>query len=150
MERMDMSKLSASDRRILITAVIVVLGGIVGIVDRWGLFAIIGGLAGLGAVLVVLQPQLMPTMQMPVPKATALLVLGVVAALGFVIAALGYVSYVLDVMRIMSILFDIGLIASIALAYFAWMEYQGSMGSAGAAASAPPPPPPAAEPPAAE
>ena len=66
---MDMSKLSASDRRILITAVIVVIGGVVSIIDRWGIGGILGGLAGLGAALVVLQPQLMPTMRLPAPKA---------------------------------------------------------------------------------
>jgi len=145
---MDMSKLSASDRRILITAVIVVIGGVVAIMDRWGIGAIIGGLAGLGAVLVVLQPQMMPTMSLPAPRATSLLVLGGIAAVGFVLSALQWLSYVFDV-RIMTILFDIGLVAAIALLYFTWTEYQGATRSAPAAPAAPPPPP-AAEPPAAE
>ena len=145
---MDMSKLSTADRRILITAVIVVIGGIVAILDRWGIAAIIGGLAGLGAVLVVLQPQLMPTMSLPAPKATSLLVLGAIAAIGFVLSALQWLSFVFDI-RIMTILFDIGLVAAIALLYFAWLEYRGSTAPAGAPPSATPPPP-AAEPPAAE
>ena len=142
---MDMSKLSASDRRILITAVIVVIGGVVSIIDRWGIGGILGGLAGLGAALVVLQPQLMPTMRLPAPKATSLLVLGGIAAVGFVLSALQWLNYVFDV-RLYTILFDIGLIAALALLYFAWMEYQGSTSSSAPPASAPPPPP--AQPPA--
>jgi hypothetical protein len=145
---MDMSKLSASDRRILITAVIVVIGGVVAIMDRWGIGAIIGGLAGLGAVLVILQPQLMPTMRLPAPRATSLLILGGIAAVGFVLSALQWLGYVFD-FRIMTILFDIGLVAAVALLYFTWMEYQATTAS-GAPASSAPPPPPAAEPPAAE
>ena len=133
---MDMSKLSAADRRILITAVIVVIGGVVAIMDRWGIGAIIGGLAGLGAALVVLQPQLMPTMRLPAPKATSLLVLGGIAAVGFVLSALQWLSFVFDI-RIMTILFDIGLVAAIALLYFAWTEYQASTGTATMAGSAP-------------
>lgn len=144
---MDMSKLSASDRRILIAAVIVVIGGVVAIMDRWGIAAIIGGLAGLGAVLVILQPQMMPTMKLPAPKATSLLVLGGIAAVGFVLSALQWINYVFEI-RIMTILFDIGLVASIALVYFAWLEYQAS--GAGAASASAPPAPPAVEPPAAE
>jgi hypothetical protein len=147
MERMDMSKLSASDRRILITAVIVIIGGVVSIIDRWGIGGIIGGLAGLGAALVILQPQMMPTMRLPAPKATSLLVLGGIAAVGFVLSALQWLSFVFDV-RIYTILFDIGLIAAIALLYFAWIEYQGSTASSAPAAAAPPPPPPADAPPA--
>jgi hypothetical protein len=144
---MDMSKLSASDRRILITAVIVIIGGVVSIIDRWGIGGIIGGLAGLGAALVILQPQMMPTMRLPAPKATSLLVLGGIAAVGFVLSALQWLSFVFDV-RIYTILFDIGLIAAIALLYFAWIEYQGSTASSAPAAAAPPPPPPADAPPA--
>jgi len=142
---MDMSKLSAADRRILITAVIVVIGGLVAVMDRWGIGAIIGGLAGLGAVLVILQPQMMPTMRLPAPKATSLLVLGGIAAVGFVLSALQWLSYVID-FRIMTILFDIGLVAAIALLYFTWQEYQAATGSAGSSPSVPPAPP-ATEPP---
>ena len=120
---MDMSKLSASDRRIFIAAVVVVLGGVVSIIDRWGIGGILGGLAGLGAALVVLQPQMMPAMKLPAPKATSLLVLGGIAAVGFVLSALQYFPYVID-LRPFTILFDIALVAAIALAYFAWQAYQ--------------------------
>ena len=150
---MDMSKLSANDRRIFIAAVVVVVGGVISIIDRWGIGGILGGLAGLGAALVVLQPQLMPTMKLPAPKATSLLVLGGIAAVGFVLSALQYFAFVID-LRPFTILFDIALVAAVALAYFAWLEYQAaSKGGAPAAPSAPaspPPPPPAMEPPAGE
>ena len=147
---MDMSKLSAGDRRIFITAVVVVLGGVVSIIDRWGIGGILGGLAGLGAALVVLQPQLMPTMKLPAPKATSLLVLGGIAAVGFVLSALQYIGFVFDI-RLYTILFDIALVAAILLLYFTWQGYQGAPKSAAAAPPAsPPPPPPTMDPPAGE
>ena len=144
---MDMSKLSASDRRIFITAVVVVVGGVVSIIDRWGIGGILGGLAGLGAALVVFQPQMAPTMKLPAPKATTLLVLGAVAAIGFLLSALQYIGFVFDI-RLYTILFDIALVAAIVLFYFAWQEYQAAPKAGSAAPSAPPPPPPS-EPPAA-
>lgn len=148
---MDMSKLSASDRRIFIAAVVVVLGGVISIVDRWGIGGILGGLAGLGATLVVLQPQMMPTMKLPAPKATSLLVLGGIAAAGFVLSAIQWLPSVFD-MRPYTILFDIALVAAIALLYFAWQEYQAAPKAAAPEApmSPPPPAPPSMEPPAGE
>ena len=125
-ETMDFSKLSAADKRLLICVAGVILGGIVGIIDAWGIGATIGLLAGLAAAAVILQPQLAPTMQLPAPKATSLIVLAAIAAIGFALSALTYLSYVLSVTRIYSILFDIGLVAAIALLYFAWLGYQGT------------------------
>ena len=122
---MDFSKLSSADKRLLICAAGVILGGIVGILDAWGIGATIGLLAGIAAAAVVLQPQLAPTMQLPAPKATLLLVLGAIAAIGFVLSALTYFSYVVEITRIYTILFDLGLVAAIALLYFAWLGYQG-------------------------
>lgn len=146
---MDMSKLSASDRRIFIAAVVVVVGGVVSIIDRWGIGGIVGGLAGLGAALVVLQPQMMPTMKLPAPKATSLLVLGGIAAVGFVLSALQYFAFVIDI-RPFTILFDIALVAAIALLYFTWQEYQAAPKAAAPDAPMSPPPPPSMEPPAGE
>lgn len=127
---MDFSKLSAADRRILIAAVLVIVGGIVSIVDNWGVGGIVGGLAGLGAAFVVLQPQVAPTMKISTPKATLLLVLGAVAALGFIVSALQWYEDILRVTRVFNLLFDIGLVAAIVLAYFAWAGYKAMMPAA--------------------
>jgi len=163
---MDFSKVSASDKRMLIAAVGVVIGGLISIIDRWGIGGIIGGFAGLGAILVVLQPQLSPAMKLPAPKATLLLGLGAVAAGGFILSALQYIGFIFDP-RIYTILFDLGLVSALVLTYFAWLGYKAAQGTAAAAgatapaapaptaatpAPAPPaatPAPPPAEPPAA-
>lgn len=149
---MDFSKLSAGDKRLLIAAAVALLGGIISIIDRWGVGGIIGGLAALGVILVLLQPQLSPAMKLPAPKATLLFGLGGVAAVGFILSALQYIEYIGNVGRIYTLLFDLGLVAAIVLAYLAWMGYKAAQGmappaSAAAAASlaapaAPPPPPP--------
>lgn len=147
---MDISKLSAADKRMFFAAIGVLIGGVVSIIDRWGIGGIVGGLAGLGAIFVLLQPQLQPAMKLPAPKATLMLGLGLVAAGGFVLSALQYISYVFDP-RIYTVLFDLGLVAALVLAYFAWQGYKATQGTAAAAAPAAPPAAatPGSEPPAA-
>ncbi|HUG28905.1 MAG TPA: hypothetical protein VMQ65_00110 [Candidatus Limnocylindria bacterium] len=133
---MDFSKLSAGDKRLLIAAAVALLGGLVSIIDRWGVGGIIGGLAALGAILVLLQPQLSPAMKLPAPKATLLLGLGGIAAVGFILSALQYLEDVFSLGRIFTILFDIGLVAAIVLAYLAWLGYKAAQGTAAAASPA--------------
>jgi hypothetical protein len=142
-----MSKLTPSERRIFIAAIVVVVGGLAAIIDAWGIGGIVGGLAGLGAVLVLLQPQMMPAMQLPAPKPTLLLALGVVAAIGFIVSALQYSDYISRFGRVFTLLFDVGLVASLALAYLAWLNSKALQPAATPAAAAPAsenPQPPAA------
>ena len=77
---MNISSLSAGDKRVLYAAIGVIIGGVIGIVDRWGSGAIIGLLAGIAAAVVVLLPQLSPSTKLPAPKGLTLLILGIVAA----------------------------------------------------------------------
>jgi hypothetical protein len=141
---LDLSKLSAADKRIFYAAVGVVIGGIIGIVDAWGIFGILGLLGGLAAAFIVLQPQVAPTVKLPMPRAQALLASGGIAAGGFGLAILTYLGYALDIGRIYSILFDLGFVAALALAWFAWTEYKATVPAAAAPAATPPPAPPAA------
>jgi hypothetical protein len=135
---MDFSKVSASDKRMLIAAVGVVIGGLISIIDRWGIGGIIGGFAGLGAILVILQPQLSPAMKLPAPKATLLLGLGAVAAGGFILSALQYIGFIFDA-RIYTLLFDLGLVAALVLAYLAWLGYKAAAPGGAPATGAPAP-----------
>ena len=144
---MDLSKLSAADKRILYAAVGVIVGGIVGIIDAWGIFATLGLLGGLAAAFIVLQPQLAPSVKLPMPRATALFAAGAIAAGGFALAILTYLRYALDLGRIYTLLFDLGFIAALALAWFTWAEYKKAMPAASATSAATTPPssaPPAA------
>jgi hypothetical protein len=154
---MNFSSLSASDRRLVITAAIAALMALVSFFDPtgdWGMTVGISLIAALAAIAVVMWPQLSPNSPLPVPKALSLLVLGAVTAGGFVIAALVYLSYIFSI-GVFSILFDVGLVASLALLYFAWLEYQAAPNVAAPATPAAPaapvsatPPPPPAQPPA--
>jgi hypothetical protein len=155
---MNFSSLSASDRRLVITAAIAALMALLSFFDPtgdWGTTVGISLIAALAAIAVVMWPQLSPNSALPVPRGLSLLVLGAVTAGGFVIAALIYLSYVFSI-NLFSILFDVGLVASLALLYFAWLEYQAAPKAAAPAAPAAPatppsaPPPPPAEPPAGE
>lgn len=155
---MNFSSLSASDRRLVITAAIAALMALLSFFDPtgdWGTTVGISLIAALAAIAVVMWPQLSPNSALPVPRGLSLLVLGAVTAGGFVVAALIYLSYVFSI-NLFSILFDVGLVASLALLYFAWLEYQAAPKAAAPAAPAAPatppsaPPPPPAEPPAGE
>jgi hypothetical protein len=142
------SKLNASDKRFAILGAIVAVAGVLSFADpsgSWGSVVGLGILAGVGAVLVVLWPQLQPNSPQPVPKGPPRLICGVVAAGAFAIAGLTWFSYVIAVTRVFSIIFDIGLIAAIALAYFGWMAYADKRTAPAAAMPATPPSaPPAA------
>lgn len=143
---MNFSSLSASDKRTLILGAIVVVAGILSFMDptgSWGAVVAIGILGGLLAIYVAVQPQMAPAMKLPATKGLLLLAAGAAAAFGFVLAGLTYFSYVLEVTRPFSIIFDVGLVAAILLLWFGWVAYQGEP-KAAAAAPPPPPAPPAA------
>jgi hypothetical protein len=150
---MKISALSAADKRTLYLGAIVAVAGILSFMDpsgSWGAVVVLGILGGLLAVYVAVQPQMAPTMKLPATKGMLLLVAGGAAALGFVIAGLTWFSYVIAVTRVFSIIFDVGLVAALALAWFGWLAYQLEPKTAAAAAPAsasepaPPPAPPAA------
>lgn len=141
---MEISKLSAADKRLLYASIGVIFGGVIGIIDRWGVGSIVGGLAGLGAAGVILQPQMAPTMKLPAPKATLMVVLGGVAAGGFILSTLQYLQWIFDNLAdVSTLLFGVGLVAAIVLAYFAWMDYKGMQAPSAPTATPEPPAPPA-------
>jgi hypothetical protein len=126
---MNFSSLSAADKRVLIAAVGVIIGGVIGVIDRWGSGGIIGLLAGIAAAVVVLLPQLSPGAKLPMAKGITLLGLGIVATAGFALAALQYLDYALAFTRIYSILFDLGLVAAVVLLWFGWTAYKAERGA---------------------
>lgn len=137
--------LGSGDRRYLILGAVVALTGLLSFLDpsgSWGAVVLVGILGGLLAAFVAVQPQVAPTVKLPTTKGTVLLVAGALAAGGFVIAALTYMSYVFALTRIFSIIFDIGLVASLVLLWFGWQAYQAEQGKTPAAS--PPAAPPAA------
>ena len=119
----------------------------------WGVYVVLSLLAALAVIAVVMWPQLSPNTALPAPRGLTLLVLGAVAAGGFVLSAIVYMGFLFE---LSSLIFDAGLIASIVLLYFTWLEYQAAPKASAPAAPAapssapPPPPPPPAEPPAAQ
>lgn len=130
---MNISTLSDADKRIFYASIGAIVGGVVGLIDHWGIGGTIGLLGGLAAAGVVLLPQLAPTMKLPAAKSVVLLGCGVAAAGGFALAILTYIGYALDITRIYSILFDLGFVAAIVLLWLTWTGYK-----AGQGASAPP------------
>jgi len=138
---MNFSMLGAGDRNIAILGVIVVVTGVLSFLDpsgSWGAVVILGIIGGLLAAFVSVQAQMAPSVKLPATRGMVLLIAGLLAAGGFVLAGLTYLSYVFSI-RIFSIIFDVGMIAAIVLLWFGWQAYQKEQGSSGTAA-----PPPAA------
>lgn len=135
---MNFSALSAADKRIAGVAGLVALLALLSFLDPagdWGPVMILGLLGGLAALFIVLQPQMAPTMKMPVARGLGLLVSGAAAALGFVLADLSYISYIAKyITDIFVILMIIGLVASLYLAWIGWQSYQAESGAAKPAA----------------
>jgi hypothetical protein len=140
---MDISKLSAADKRVLYASIGVIIGGLVAIVDRWGIGGTIGLLGGLAAAAVVLLPQLAPTVKLPAAKSMVLLGCGIAAAGGFGLAVLMYLGFALDIFRIYTILFDLGFAASLVLLWLTWTAYKAEQGKGATPAATAPPAPPA-------
>lgn len=120
---MDLSKLSAGEKRMFYAAAVATFGGLVALVDSWGIGGTIGFLGSLAAVGVLLQPQLMPAFKLPAPRSTVLFGCGVAAGGGFVLGGLTYMEYLFDFGRIYSILYDVGLVAALVLLFLTYTDY---------------------------
>ena len=138
---MNLSSLSAGDRRIAGAAAIAAIMALVNV--SWGPTVPLALIAAILAIGVVLWPQLAPNSPLPAPRGLLLVALGAITAGGYVIAGLMWLEDVFEITNIYTILFDIGLIASLALLWLGWMAYQGEtkVAAPGSAESAPPPPP---------
>ena len=146
---MNLSTLSASDRRVVIAGGIAAIVGLLSFLDPtgdWGTIMALTLFAGLGAVFVGLQSQLAPGTKLPATKGLLLLILGGVATGATGIAMLTYLGYITrNVVDFFTLSMIVGLIASIVLLLTGWTAYQAE--TAAAAPPAPPSTPPASTPP---
>ena len=120
---MDLSKLSAAEKRILYAAAGASFGGLVALIDSWGIGGTIGLVGAVAAVVVLLLPQVAPAVKLPAPKTTILFACGVAAAGGFALGAITFLEDLFDFGRIYTILFDVGLVAAIILLALTYMDY---------------------------
>jgi hypothetical protein len=125
--------LGGGDQRILFAGAVIAITSLISFVDPsggWGGIMIVSVLAGAGAAYVSVQPQVSPTMQLPAPKGTSLLVLGAAATAASAIALLSYIGYVFgNLTDIYEIIFLVGLIASIYLLWVGWTSYKAETGA---------------------
>lgn len=146
---MDISKLSAADKRILYAGAAVAISSLISFLDpsgSWGPIMGISLLAGLGIAYVVVQPQMQPAMKLPASKAILLLGLGVAALAGYLLSALNYLKYFIGhLIDPFELVFIAGGLAAAYVAWTGWVAYKAQQGKAAPPAppAAPPPPPPA-------
>jgi len=118
---MSFSSMSAAERNAVISAAIVVIAGFISVVWDWGQLFILAPLAGLGALFVLFQARIAPTMTLPGSKGSFLTALGIVAAVVSVLTALYWLSYITSyLVDVTTLVFLVALIGSFALAWFGW------------------------------
>ena len=140
---MSFRTMAAADQQVLIAGAVITITALISFVDpagTWGGIMIVSVLAGLAAAYVAVQPQVAPSMRLPMTKGLSLVVLGVAATAASVIALLSYLGYVFQYLTdIYVLIFLVGLVASVSLLWIGWRAYKAESG-----VSTAPPPPPAA------
>lgn len=139
---MDFSKLDQNDRMIVIESGVLAISGTL-TAGWYGLYALtwLAVLAALGALFVVLQPQVAAGITLPGSKGSLLLLFGGMAAAVMVIALLTALGLVFAAFGLPDVMFLVAVSAGIALAWFGWQGFQAegreSGGTAAVAAHAP-------------
>ena len=151
---MNLAALSSNEKMGVYAAVVVLVTSIWSLVNDWGGWIVLPLLASIAMLLVLFQPSLMPTTKLPGSKGSLLLVTGLVAALGWVISAVGWIEWISNhIGSIDTLQFLVGLVASLVMAWVGWQAFQGEGGqlkmgmpAAGGTATMVPPPAPPVEP----
>ena len=113
---MDLSKLSQNDRITLGAAAAVAVTALLSISNDWGALMFLSLVAGAGAIAVILQPMLAPTVKLPVTKAQALVGLGGLATVATGLTALNWLGWIIEhPAKFDTIQFLVGLAAAIVL-----------------------------------
>jgi hypothetical protein len=132
---MNFSKLSSNDKLAVGSGAIVVITALLSLSNDWGLLMALSLLAGLAVIAVVLQPQLAPTMSMPVTRGMALLGLGAIATIATALTAVNWLGWIFDhIASFDTIQFVIGLIAAVVMLWAGYVAYQGERGTMAPAA----------------
>lgn len=130
---MRFSQLPAEDRWYVLLGGVAIVTGVLSSLDPTGsrgALVLLGVLGAVLAVFVAVQPQIAPATRLPATRGTVLLVAGIVAAAGFVLGGLRFLSAFFS-LRTFSLIFDVGLVAALALLWLGWRAYEREQGSRG-------------------
>jgi hypothetical protein len=136
---MDLSKLSQNDRITLGAAAVVAVTALLSISNAWGALMFLSLAAGVGAIAVILQPVLAPTVTLPVTKAQALVGLGGVATVATSLTALNWLGWIIEYFASFdTIQFMAGFAAAIVLLVISFQAFKAERAAAAAATPAAP------------
>jgi hypothetical protein len=136
------SSLTANDRMAAIASVVLIITGLISISTAWGPLVIISVLAAVLALFAVLQPQVAPTVKLPMTKGVLLVAAGAAATVVLLVVALDWLGYIIgNLLNLDTIQFAIGVAAAIVLLVSGFRAYQAEKGVVSAPAEAPPAPP---------
>jgi hypothetical protein len=142
---MDLSKLSQNDRITLGAAATVAVTALLSISNAWGALMFLSLAAGVGAIAVILQPMLAPTVTLPVTKVQALLGLGGLATVATGLTALNWLGWIIEYPgKFDTIQFVVGLVAAIVLTVISFQAFKAERAATAASAAPAAPTAPAA------
>jgi hypothetical protein len=136
---MDLSKLSQNDRITLGAAAVVAVTALLSISNAWGALMFLSLAAGVGAIAVILQPIVAPTVNLPVTKVQALVGLGGVATAASGLTALNWLEWIIEhPAKFDTIQFMAGLAAAIVLLVISFQAFKAERGATTATATTAP------------
>jgi hypothetical protein len=125
--KVDLSKLSSSERMAVFASAIVVVTGLLSLMWNWGALMLLAAIAGAVVLGGILIPQISPSTNLPAPKGLVMLGGGIVAALAFIVTAFDWLGWIGDHLASFDTLqFLVGLVASLVMAWAGWRAYQES------------------------
>jgi hypothetical protein len=126
---MDLSRLSASDRLVGLTAAVVTVTAVISAANGWGSILVLAALAGIGAIGVIVAPHLAPTARLPGSKGSLLVILGAVALLSWVPPLIVWLTWIVEQLAAFNtIQFLVGFVSSAILAWTGWVAFSAEGG----------------------
>ena len=127
---MDLSRLSASDRLVLLTAAVVTGTGVISVATDWGSILVLAALAGIGAIGVIVAPHLAPAARLPGSKGSLLVILGAVALLSWIPPLVVWLAWIVEHLAAFdTIQFLAGFVSSAILAWTGWLAFSAEGGT---------------------
>jgi hypothetical protein len=126
---MDLAKLRPNDRLGLSAGAVVAITGLVSVMNGWGAILVLAVLAGIGAVGVIVAPQLAPAARLPGSEGSLLALLGAVAVMAWIPPLIVWLDWIAGHLASLdTIQFLVGFIFALVLGRTGWVALQAEGG----------------------
>lgn len=126
---MNFSTLSATEKMAVYASAVVAILGLWSFSNAWGSLMLLAVLAGIGMLLVLFAPGVLPNTRLPGSNGSLMLVTGGVAAVIWAFTALSYIGWIFGHLATFDVLqFLVGLVAALGMGWFGWQAFEAEGG----------------------